>query len=56
MVDDTEDGSSVQEASKADIAADMRYHRGTYRRFLRIVAFAILPIAVILLILLFVYS
>jgi len=46
----------VTKANPADIAADMDYHRGTYHRFLRILAYSLAGVGFVLLILFFVYS
>jgi len=46
----------VAKASSADIAADMDHHRGTYRRFLRILVYSLAGVGFVLLILFFVYS
>jgi len=45
----------IAEATPSDLAADMQHHRTTYRRFLRILAYSLAGVAVVLLILFIVY-
>lgn len=46
----------VSEASPADVAADMEAHRATYGRFFNLLKWAIVGVAVILVILFFMFD
>ena len=50
-----EEAVDVSRATAADLAADMEHHRETYRRLLRVIAYTLIAIFVVLAALFLIY-